>query len=272
MVWCSKTYAVVEGAFRRALFYSGQSRLLFIFLAIVLHAALLSSLPVSTPLSPQHLQALSAHVESRQPVQMVNIASAFAPNTTHALIPVQVKKKTSVAESALPKMIAEALSDTPRNAMAAALPQAVPVAAGPVVGLALPQSGVMQGRRRLWSFQQGTTVPDEQALRQEQMQHEAQLAVQAGRVAAREKFEAQLMIALGGVQLNSSCQVIIPPAKAVRLHCENDLDVNAVRAVLIQSGDAPVAQTDATFLIIDLTPRQSGGTQAVSRHSNSAPL
>ncbi|HEY8101061.1 MAG TPA: hypothetical protein VIF82_09915 [Burkholderiaceae bacterium] len=241
-------------------------------LAVALHAALLSALPASTPLSIHHWPALSAHVESRRPVQMVSIASVFSPNTTHALIPVKVKQKTSVAESALPKMIAEAPAGTPRYALTAAPPQAAPAPAGPVVGLALPQSGVMQGHRRLWSFQQGTTMSDEQALRQAQMQHEAQLAIQAGRAADREKFEAQLMIALGGVQLNSPCQVIIPPAKLAHLHCENDLDAKAVRAVLIQSGDAPVIQTDATFFIIDLAPRQSGGTQAVSRHSNVASL
>lgn len=112
-------------------------------------------------------------------------------------------------------------------------------------------------------------MPDEQARRQAQMQREAQLAMQTERNAARGKFEAQLMTALSSVQLSSPCRVIIPPAAAIQLHCQHDSDANSVRAVLDQFVNAPPAQTEATWVAIDLTPRESGGPEAISRHSNS---
>lgn len=270
MVLCSKSSALLEGAFRRAFFYSVQSRLLFILLAVVLHAALLSSLPTNSSLRSEPRQTLSVHLERHQPVQTVSITSAFSSNESHALVPMKAKPKTAVVKPGLPKVIAESPSKMSRNELAAAPPQAAPASAGPVLGLALPQLGVAGGHRRLWSVQQDGTMPDEQVLLQAQRQRAAQLAIQAAQIAEREKFETRLMGALDNVLLNSPCRVVISSDKPAHIQCENEFDADSLRTVLNQIGEAPVVATDASSLIIDLTPRQSGGTHAISRHSNSA--
>jgi hypothetical protein len=187
------------------------------------------------------------------------------------LIPVKTKQKAPVVKSALPKVIADSPNESNSTAMHAAPPQAAPAPAGPVVGIALPQSELMGGRRRFWSFPQAAQIPNEQALRQAQMQREAALAMQAGLAAEREKFEARLLVNLQEVQLSSTCRVMISVAKAARLHCEQERDTNSVRTVLDQTGIMPGVQGDGTWLVIDLTPRASGGAQAVSRHESAEP-
>jgi hypothetical protein len=269
MVLCSRSSTLLEGAFRRAFFYCGRSQLQFIVLAIVLHAALLFSLQTGTSLRTESWQALSIHLEQLQPVQTVSIASAFSSNTAHALVHVKAKQNAAVVKSGLPKVIAETPSEMPRNELAAERPQTAPPATGPVVGLALPQLGVTGGRHHLWSVQQEGMMPDEQARFQANRQREAQLALQAAQIAEREKSEAQLMRALSDVQLSSLCRVIIPSAKPARIHCENDLDVYAVRTVVNKIGVAPVVPADASALIIDLAPTLSDGAQVVDhRHSS----
>jgi hypothetical protein len=271
MVCCSNSSTLLAGALRRASFYCAQARLGFILLAIALHAALLSSLPQDSIVLPHRWQGLSAHVEQRHAVQTVSLASVQSPHATHALIPVKKKQVMPVADSSMPKAIAASPAESRSPVMTAAPPQAAPAPAGPVVGIALPQSDVMSGRRRFWSFQPAGQMPSGQVLRQMQMQREATLAMQAGLAAEREKFEAQLVIKLQDLHLNSACRVLMSVAKAARLHCEEERDTSSVRTVLEQAGMMPGVQSDGTWLVIDLTPRQSGGAQAVSHHESAEP-
>jgi hypothetical protein len=76
---------------------------------------------------------------------------------------------------------------------------------------------------------------------------------------------------LEGIPLNSPCRIIIPFVQAIRLHCENEADTHAVDTVIRRSGQAPAAQNDAV-LIIDLTPRAEGGSQAISHYADASFL
>ncbi len=267
MVSCSKNSALLEGAFRRAFFSFGKPQLLFAALAMCLHAALWASLVARVPLSIQHRQTLSVHLAMQSPIQTVSIASIMSASPTPVSVPVK-RKSAAVVQSDLPKSIATAPAEVPHNELTAAPPTVAAVSAGPVVGLALPQSVPAQGRRRLWAFDAGTSAPDEQALRQAQMQRETQLAMQTAREADRKKFDAQLAAALTDVPLNSACRIVIPPASAARLHCLDDRDIDSVAAVLARFGSAPLAQADTMWIAIDIAPHISATPEVTIQHSN----
>lgn len=248
-----------------------QRRLLFILFAIALHVALLrATLHASVAFRESHWQTIYARLEAHQPLQKASVSSVVAPVGTHPLVSLKPKQKPHELKPDTPAAIAEAPAAHREESAAPPRPTSPP--AGPVVGLALPQPAVMQGHHRLWDFAQGSPVPDQQALMQQQRQYAMQSAMQAARAAAREKFETQFMTALASVPLHSPCRVIMPAAQAIRFHCENEADSNAIAAMVKQAGEAPAISNNAASLVIDLAPDASGGTQAVSHHADAASL
>jgi hypothetical protein len=240
----------------------------FMLLAIALHVVVLYQLPYGVSSRGTHLQAISARFESHRPMEMVSLSSMPFSSTMHQSIPAKAKQPSYEVKSRMPSTIAETPSAA-RHELSAVPPHAA--SAAPVTGLALPQPGVAQGHRPLWTFSQGGSMPDQQTLFQQQQRRDTQLAMQTARVARREEFETQLRSALEGIPLNSPCRIIIPFVQAIRLHCENEADTHAVDTVIKRSGQAPAAQNDAV-LIIDLTPRAEGGSQAISHYADASFL
>ncbi len=273
MECCSKNICSHQGALRRAFFCSGWRTLLVAMLAsVLLHAVLmLIPLPARLPLQIHHWQELAVRLEHHEAETVASVSTSSAPQTLREFAPAKIRQTEPLAEMAPPQAAAETPPESPAKAVAKSPPSTASDSPAPVAGIAFPQPSAMRGRRPLWSFQQGPAVQDEQALYQAQMQRQAQLAMQTASQAAREKFEAQLMITLREMQLSAACQLVLPASDAVRLHCDEEQDANNLRAVLKQYTNPPVVLGDATWFVIDLTPLPTGGAEVNSRRVAQEP-